>query len=122
MQNVGCKCKQQNGKYEVQDINHEMGKNARNVKPNSWAGETVFVKCKMQAAKHCAHPSGVEVEWLPLLIGIQQFDQVSVRKEDAALQERVRRHASDPLDPVGHSPQGISEQNRMQIGPIWHAL
>ena len=43
------------------------------------------------------HPAGVQVKGLPALVAVQDLGQVAVREEDAALEERVRRPAREPL-------------------------
>ncbi len=61
----------------------------------------------MQAVAHQhirsspAHPAGVQVERLPLLVQVQNLLEVTVRKEDAPPQERMHRLAGQAL----HSAQ-----------------
>lgn len=52
-------------------------------------------------AQDITHPASVQVEGLLGLISVQSLLQVSMRKEDASSQERMRLHTSHPLYPAG---------------------
>ncbi len=61
--------------------------------------KSLLRQCRRAHSLHCTmpHPARVQVQRLPLFIAVQILVQVTMGKDDAALEEGVRRLPSEPL-------------------------